>query len=254
MAYLNYDKKSFYYEARYPHNKDPEKTVVFLHGAGGTHQDWRYQVEYFGKKYLSIAIDLPGHGNSQGETKKDISHYTTFLKNFCEHVIGSPIVLVGHSMGGAIALDFAVNYPEDLSGLVLASTGGQLKIAPAITNMFAGGKIFYQLIDYIYNKNTPKDLLIFARDELAKTPPKVFYNDFLACNNFDITDNLKDISTKTLVVYADTDNLVSTEQSKILHQNIPNTQQKVIENSGHMLIVENPEQFNKYLNDFIDLL
>lgn len=251
MPYIDIKQKRYYYEAVLPSSKEPQHIIVFIHGAGGSHKNWACQIEQFGKDHLALALDLPGHGQSGGNPAKNIMEYVNFLELFARHLIGSPFILVGHSMGGAIAMSFAHDYPQMLSGLVLAGTGCRLKVLPAILNSFAKGDIFRDLINYLYGKDTKTDLLNIARSELENVSPKVFFNDFSACNNFDISDKLDEISTPALIISACEDRLTPVKYGEYLNTHLPDSYMHTIRNAGHMMMLEQPQEFNKLLHEFI---
>jgi len=251
MPFINMNQRQYFYGAALPTHKEPEDIILFVHGAGGNHQYWTYQLQYFGNNHLAMAVDLPGHGQSQGESASDISRYTAFIKEFFERLIGCPFILVGHSMGGAIALDFARRYPERLSGLVLVGTGARLKVLPAILKTFAAGNVFRELLNYLYGKDAPRQLLDMTRKDMEMVSPKVFFNDFSACNNFDMQDSLGHIKTKTLVVAATEDTLAPVKYSEYLHENIPDSKIEIIDQAGHMMMLEQPERFNSLVESFI---
>ena len=85
--------------------------VVFVHGAGGTHQHWLYQVRDLPHS-PTYALDLPGHGRSEGQGRDSISAYGDWLIDFLDAAGEDQAVLVGHSMGGAIVLDTTLRHPE----------------------------------------------------------------------------------------------------------------------------------------------
>jgi len=87
--------------------------LLFIHGAGGSHKVWEYQIKFFRS---AIAIDLPGHG--VGEGKRTIDDYVDEIKKFCDERGLKNIVMIGHSMGGAIVQKFALDYPEYLKAVV----------------------------------------------------------------------------------------------------------------------------------------
>lgn len=100
--------------------------LIFIHGSGNTDEIWHYQIAHFPD---AEAINLPGH-LSPGKPCSSVEDYTDWLHNYIlEHKYSEPI-LVGHSLGGAIAQMYALKYPQDVRALVLVGTGARLRVAP----------------------------------------------------------------------------------------------------------------------------
>ena len=110
----------------------PQRTIVFIHGFGGYAGQWVYQLQKFSLENRAIALDLRGHGLSDKpssgydmETSQaDIEKALEILK------VNTPFVLVGHSFGGALVTEFALNHPERIEGLILMATAGEFKLNP----------------------------------------------------------------------------------------------------------------------------
>ena len=85
------------------------------------------------------ALDLPGHGRSGGPGRTDIGAYAEVVREFADALKLPAFVLGGHSMGGAIALEFALRYGSRLAGLILVGTGARLRVAPEILARHRGG-------------------------------------------------------------------------------------------------------------------
>ena len=117
------------------------EAIVFLHGFTGSNKDWRYQMAVVHDQYRGIALDLRGHG--QSDAPKNEAEYSIYLN--CEDVRGllkqlgiERCCLVGHSMGGFTALQFALENPEMLWGLVLVDTSsGEWDTAPGYAELRA---------------------------------------------------------------------------------------------------------------------
>jgi 3-oxoadipate enol-lactonase len=109
-------------------------TLVCLHGAGGDAEQWRYQIEHFGRRYRVVAPDLRGHGHSE----KPRSSYALeeFLWDFGQVLaqlkVEEPFVLMAHSFGGPVALTFAAAHPERVSRLVLVATAPEMHLNPLV--------------------------------------------------------------------------------------------------------------------------
>jgi long-chain acyl-CoA synthetase len=110
----------------------PGRTIVFIHGFGGDAGQWRYQMQKFAMDNRVIALDLRGHGLSDKPSsgydmhriQADLESALTQLK------VSAPFVLVGHSFGGAIVTEYAIDHPERVEKLILIATAGEFKLKP----------------------------------------------------------------------------------------------------------------------------
>lgn len=246
------DGVSYHYSARTPQAEEPKRAVLFVHGAGGSHARWSFQVSHLGRKYLAMAVDLPGHGMSGGVPRDSIESYREFIRAFADTLLGGPFFLAGHSMGGAIVQDFALNYPERLAGIALLGTGARLRVAPAILEAFGSGKTPDNMASFMYRPGTPEAVLKAAGDEMKSTPPKVFYSDFSACNKFDVMGRLGEIDVPALVLTGDRDNMTPAKYGSFLAGNIKGATFQSIEDAGHMLMLEQPGAVNSALEAFFE--
>jgi len=225
-----------------------EPTLLFIHGAGGSHKIWEKQVGFFCN---AIAVDLPGH--CAGIGKRAVDDYVKDVKKFCDEKGLRNVVLIGHSMGGAIAQKFALDYPEYLKAIVLVSTGAKLPVNPII---FEAIKRNYaeaiELIrEFAFSKKAASDIKEMVLQEMKNIGPEVVYGDFEACDKFNIMDRLKEIKTPTLIICALDDQLTPVKYSEYLKNNISNSKLEVIANAGHMVMQEKPKEFNEKLEKFI---
>ena len=106
--------------------------IVFLHGAGGSHHTWRDQ--WAGLKGCARLVipDLPGHAESGGEALASIDRYAAWLSDFVGETGLTRYILAGHSMGGAIAQQAAINGLKGIEAVVLVCTGAKLRVSPVI--------------------------------------------------------------------------------------------------------------------------
>jgi pimeloyl-ACP methyl ester carboxylesterase len=104
-----------------------EKTIVFVHGYAGCAETWEYQANYFARAYRVVVPDLRGHGQSDAPfTEYTMSEMVADINTIAESlVLPSEFVLVGHSFGGSICVEYATAHPERLEKLVLISTAGE---------------------------------------------------------------------------------------------------------------------------------
>lgn len=240
-----------------PEVKGSEKnpSFIFVHGAGGDASIWGAQADYFGGRHLVFRVELPGHGDSGGPGEGSISAYAKWVRMAVSEALKpGPYVLAGHSMGGAIALELAIDPPEMMKGLVLVGSGARLGVMPAIFRMLEEDPDkFFQSIDQVaFFSDTPPDVRELAIQSMRRCSPSVLLKDFKACNRFDIRDRLKEIRLPTLILCGRDDRLTPVKYSKYLHQNITDSRIVLIPQAGHMVMAEAPEPLNRVLEQFLD--
>ena len=244
------DKQSYHYAAAAPENNG-KNTLLFVHGSGGSQAIWTNQLNGLGQNFPTLAVDLPGHGNSEGAPSREVREYSDFIFDFIERALGTKVILAGHSLGGAIAIDFALRFPDKLSGLILVCTGAKLRVAPSILENYKAGKPSPESVNFSYSDFADPDLKKQTILEMRNTDPSVYYHDFLACDNFNYLDRIGAITVPTLVIGATNDLLTPPKYSQYLADTIPNAQLRIIERSGHMVMREQPEQLNALIKEFV---
>jgi len=226
--------------------------VIFVHGAGGNSLLWKRTLHYLSGRSLALAIDLPGH--PAGEiTCKTVNDYANAVSEFiADREIKRPVVC-GHSMGGAIALALALAHPGELGGLILASTGAKLGVDPLILDGLRGQPLraLEQLITPRSFNSLDLSLGREARASLSISNLEVFLNDYVACQNFDVRADLRQIETKTLIVCGDKDRMTPPKWSHYLNANIMGSELYFVKDSGHMLPLEKPEGLAQVVQSFL---
>lgn len=243
------------------HVAEPEMTgaerdpsLLFIHGAGGDASIWNAQAVYFRGKYPVYRMELPGHGESGPVGEEEIRAYARWVRSVIKEAFPArPLVLVGHSMGGAVALDLALDPPESLKGVVLVGTGAKLGVMPEIFEMLEKDPAgFYETIDVAaFHIDTPRGV----RDPLIKAmkacPPSIIFKDFRACDRFDIRDELGAITLPSLVLCGDRDKLTPAKYSRYLHENMAASRLEIIPGAGHMVMAEQTESVNRIMEEFL---
>jgi len=108
------------------------KTLVFIHGSGGNHTDWILQYTPLKNAFNIAAIDLPGHGQSDGSGEQDVPAYVAWVKKLLEGLGIAKPVLIGHSLGAAICLSFAIFHGDAAAAVVPVGGGFRMPLNPAI--------------------------------------------------------------------------------------------------------------------------
>ncbi len=215
--------------------------LVYLHGAGGTHQHWLYQVRGL-PRTPTYALDLPGHGQSTGPGYDSIQAYADWLVAFLDAAGLDQIVLAGHSMGGAIALQAALQHPGRVAGLVLIATGARLRVAPGLLDAIRQDltAAIGLMGDWAYGPEALPEMVRLGQRQLAAAGPEILYGDFQACDGFNVLDRLGEISAPTLILCGTLDRMTPTKYSTYLRDNIRGASLVLVEGAGHMLMIENP--------------
>jgi long-chain acyl-CoA synthetase len=112
----------------------PQRTIVFIHGFGGKAEQWQYQMQKFAMDNRVVALDLRGHGLSdKPATGYDMPRLQLDLETALNQLkVSTPFVLVGHSFGGAIVTDYAINHPDHVEKLILIATAGEFRLNPLL--------------------------------------------------------------------------------------------------------------------------
>ena len=232
---------------------DGREIILFIHGAGGGQHTWSCQKSFFEKEFNPIIIELPGHGGSGGKGEKDIGMYSDHLHSFLMALDLAGIFLVGHSMGGAIAQTMALNHAELIAGIVLVGTGARLKVPARI--LYDIENNFRRAIEKIarsaYSQKAPTELIEWGICDLMRCRPEVLYDDFLACNRFDATTEVKKIGLPTLILCGKEDRLTPVRHSEFLHRKIKSSKLEIVPDAGHMVMIESFKTFNEKIREFI---
>lgn len=247
MPYVTVKGVNIYYE-RTIGNSLP---IVLVHGAGGSSQRWSEQLSIFDSQYNSWAMDLPGHGKSEGSLLSIIKDMAEFIDDFIGALSLGKFVLVGHSMGGAIAQEFTLQYPEKLRGLILIGTGARLKVSREILDTLAAGQMPFKDANHLYGSSTPENKREEAMREMNELSPAVYLADFEACNKFDRVLSVEKIKVLSLIIVGDEDVMTPLKYSQFLSSNLFNSQLKIIKGAGHMCMQEKSTEVTEEIENFI---
>jgi pimeloyl-ACP methyl ester carboxylesterase len=229
------------------------EAVVFIHGAGGGQHIWSYQKGYFEKEFNPIIIELPGHGESEGEGEKEIGRYAEHVYAFLKAMGLEKVFLVGHSMGGAIVQTLALTHAEVTKGIILVGTGAKLKVLPMILNGVRDNfeEAVRKINQLSHSQKAPLTFIERAVAEMMRCRPEVLYGDYLACDRFDIMGEIEKIRLPTLILCGDDDQLTPVKYSQFLHTRIKGSKLEVLPNAGHMVMIETPQVFNEKIRGFL---
>ncbi|MDI3317717.1 MAG: alpha/beta hydrolase [Bacillota bacterium] len=223
--------------------------LLAVHGAGGGARHWLPLLRLLAReRLLALAPDLPGHGGSAARTGEvSIPAYAAWLGRLLDALaaswpgLGRPW-LAGHSMGGAIAQEAALAFPERLAGLVLVATGARLRVAPAFLEQMEAGSLPPLL--RAPSGEGPGGAEGPGRAEEAdpeEVALPVALADFLACDRFDRREAVGAIRLPTLVIHGEADPLTPPRYGEFLASRIPGARLERVPGAGHFVLLEAPE-------------
>jgi pimeloyl-ACP methyl ester carboxylesterase len=232
---------------------EEREIILFIHGAGGGEYTWSYQKGFFEKEFYPIIMELPGHGKSGGEGEQEIGKYAEHVHAFLRTMRFSKVTLVGHSMGGAIVQTLALTHPEVIHKIVLVGTGAKLKVLPVILDGIKSNfkEAARKITQFAYSQKASPDLVERNMADLMRCPPEVLYGDFLACDRFNVMNEVDKIDLPTLILCGDEDQLTPVKYSQFLRDRIKQSQLEILPRAGHMLMMESPVNFNEKIKKFL---
>lgn len=222
--------------------------VVLVHGAAASHLVWPATLRRIpGRRVLSI--DLPGHGRSAGLTLEKpgceyVEDYAASVAQLLQALALETAIIIGHSMGGAVAQQLALDYASNVAGLVLVGTGAILRVNPEIlasaqTDLPA---VADMIVKWAWSRSAVTDdtarLKAQDRAQILANPPAIVYGDYLACSRFDVRERLAEISAPTLVVGGDQDKMTPLALSESLAESIQHSTLVTVVGGGHMMMLE----------------
>jgi pimeloyl-ACP methyl ester carboxylesterase len=250
--------------------------LMLVHGLGASWQCWLENIPEFARDHRVIAMDLPGFGASQlPERDISIEYYGRFVCALADELGVESAAVVGNSMGGFIAAEMAIRYPERVQRLSLVSAAifwqeyrrakplvslarltearlgrGLAKSADTVAvrprlrelALLSGGIRYPHLIPH----ELGTELVLSAN----RTPG--FLPALEALADFPLTEELPKIACPTLVVWGAHDTLVTVHDSERIEHAIPNARRAVFERTGHVPMLERPARFNRLLREFLD--
>lgn len=229
--------------------------LMLIHGAGGTHLDWPPELRRMARADV-YATDLPGHGRSAPPGREEIAAYATVVAELVQRLQLARLVLAGHSMGGAIALELALQQPGWLAGLVLIGSGARMPVNARLleqaTADFPAAVAF--LSRYFWTPEAPEELVAAGRAQLAKNDPQVLAGDFLACSRFDRRADVQRIEIPALLITGTADKMMPIENAEYLAAAMPQAELLPVAGAAHMAMLEETGHIAAAVSDFLDRL
>ncbi len=229
-------------------------TVVFIHGSGGDREDWRAQLDGLPQVANVIALELPGHGESDPPGEATVEAYAQWVADFVDAMDLQTVMLVGCSLGSAITQWIALFSPKTwLVGIGLVGAGARLRVHPAFLEGLRQDKqkALAMLSDFCLSPATGEPLRERLREKYLKTSAELVHGDLSACNEFDVMDSIHKLRLPTWILVGEDDQLTPVKYARYLHEVIAGSRLGIVPQAGHLVMMERPEEFNRLLAEFL---
>jgi len=232
---------------------ESRKNLVFVHGSGGNQALWERQYREFADECNIVGVNLPGHGQSEGTGEREVGRYVEWVKKIVEGYGLKKPVLVGHSLGAAISLTFAIQYGEMLSGIVPVGSGVRMPVNEMILEGVRTDAVstLALVAKFSVAKENREQFTQAIIDDMLQVKSEIIYGDFLSCENLDITDAVATIRVPTLLICGEDDKMTPPALSQFIKEEIAGAELAVIKGAGHFVMQENAGDFNTALRNFI---
>ncbi len=244
------------------------RAVLFLHGVGGGKELWRRQIDHLVRRgYRAIAWDAPGYGDSPMPARFDWPALRQALLRLLDHLAVDRVVLVGHSMGGMVAQDFAAEHQDRLAALVLSGTSPafgspdgafqQKFLAARLGPLDAGGTmadLAPDIVREVIGPSADPDGVALATEAMGRVPDATYRAAIAALVTFDRRAALSGIAVPTLVIAGENDRNAAPAMMERMAARIPHARYVCLPHAGHLANVEQPAAFEAALDGFLDTL
>ncbi len=247
------------------------RTLVLVHGMGDrAANDWEEVMPELAKQYHILALDLPGFGrSSKGNNLYSPAQYAAFIKWVVDNYARKPFVLIGHSLGGAIALKYASLYPEQLDRLILVDAAGilhhvslskELVFPQGRTGFGKGvplpvgelGSIVRSVLDNISNDERADKLeqalnSAALRKAMLNGDPKKISGTAMMLDDYSRV--VDEVRIPALLIWGENDTVAPLRTARALAGRLPDARLEIIPQTGHSPMLERPKAFNRIVLD-----
>jgi pimeloyl-ACP methyl ester carboxylesterase len=251
--------------------------LVFVHGLSGSWPNWLEQLAAMSGERRVIAMDLPGFGHSPMPREKiTISGYARLLDGLMSALGLDAAAVVGNSMGGFIAAELAIAFPQRVERLVLVSAAGiSTTRHPGVTRALPAMRRLETVLagtagwvasksDTVARRARLRDALLnlvvrhpsrlpaaLAAEQIRGAGKPGFIQGLQAVLDYDVRERLPEIACPTLIVWGARDRLIPVRDAALFAELIPGSRKVIFEDTGHMSMLERPAAFNALLEEFL---
>ena len=239
-----------------------EPAIVFIHGWSCDSNYWREQIPAFDKKYTLVTVDLGGHGGTDANrTDWSIARFGQDVATALSAVPNQKIILVGHSMGGPVAIEAARLLKDRVIGIVGVDTFKSIgapvptkaqvdaAVKPFETDFIGQTRLL--VADHLFVKGSHPELAQKIAYDMSLSPPQVAVPSLRAVLSYDFTEPLKDVSVPIVAIDSDLGEPVNEAR---IRKVLPKFHAVTLPGTGHFLMMEDPQRFNPALETEIQAI
>jgi len=256
---------------------DSRQALLFIHGLSGSWMNWLEQLPVLAREHRVIALDLPGFGHSPMPSEPiSMAGYATLLDGLLGELGIDAAAVVGNSMGGFIAAELAISYPQRVERLVLVSAAGISTVANARSEralprvqraeriLAASGAWMASRSDAVTRRPRLRRATLnvvaahpsrlpapLAAEQLRGAGKPGFMGALAAILDYDVRERLGQIACPTLIVWGARDRLINVRDADVFAELIPDSRKVVFADTGHVSMLERPAAFNALLEQFL---
>ena len=248
------------------------QAVVLVHGLGGCWQNWLENIPAVASDHRVVALDLPGFGGSEMPSEPiAITRFAEAVEGLCDNLGLGPVAIVGNSMGGFTAAELAIRQPERVERLVLVAAAG-ISVAQATRTSIRLGRLvvasggrnpeavrrllrrpgYLQFAFGLVMRHPTRLARDLLEEQVAGVGKPGFEAAIKALLSYDFRDRLGEIACPTLVVHGTEDVLVPLGDAREFERLIPDATSLILEDTGHVPMLERPITFNRALLEFLE--
>jgi len=230
------------------------KTLVLLHGLFGALSNWEHVINAFSKNYRIVIPMLPIYRKTN--VKPSVEGLAEYTKQFLDFMGIDRCIALGNSLGGHIGLIFALENPQRLDGLVLTASSGLFESGMGGTFPRRGSYPFIQeRVEYtFYDPKTATKELVDEVFDIVNDNYKAIrvVRVARAAQRENLAKKIHQITAPTLLVWGLNDNITPSNVAHEFNKLLPNSTLHFIDKCGHAPMMEQPEAFNVYLQEFLN--
>ena len=233
-------------------------TIVLLHGSGLSHIVWSLTEQYLSNQsYNVLSLDLPGHGNSEGECLSSIEKISDWIEKVFNELNIFEVTIIGHSQGCLEILEYNFKYPKKIKNLIFVGGSHKMPVNQDLIDFAKEGddQAVRLMMKWAY-EGSKKFIGGNPIEKIIQSPrdiKEILAVDLIACNNYQNgSDAAKAINCPTMFVLGELDKMANLESGKKFANLVKNSSTYIISGSGHMIMIEKAFEMREKILEFLN--